>query len=242
MRRQCWSKRDVVNDLVLIPARGGSKGIPGKNIKPLNGRPLIYYTLDAAREIATPENICVSTDSDEIIAKVMEYGLDVSFKRPTELATDTAASDEVVLHAIDFYEKNKFELYRIILLQPTSPFRTGFHIKEALALYQDDLDMVVSVKETKANPYYTLFEENEAGCLVPSKPAQFKRRQDCPPVYELNGAIYIINIASLKNGPISQFTRIRKYVMPEEDSIDLDTELDWLMAQAVMHSKLIEGI
>ena len=231
-----------MNDLVLIPARGGSKGIPGKNIKPLNRRPLIYYTLDAACEIAMPQNICVSTDSDEISTKVMEYGLDVPFKRPANLATDTAGSYEVILHAINFYEKIGFQLDRIILLQPTSPFRTGLHIKEALALYQNDLDMVVSVKETKANPYYTLFEENEAGCLIPSKPAQFSRRQDCPPVYELNGAIYIINIQSLKNGPISQFNRIRKYVLLEEDSIELDTELDWRIAETVMQRNIRVGI
>ncbi len=231
-----------MNDLVLIPARGGSKGIPGKNIKPLNGRPLIYYTLDAACEIATPRNIYVSTDSDEIIAKVIKYGLEVPFKRPGELATDTAGSHEVILHAIGFYEKTGVQLDRIILLQPTSPFRTGLHVKQALDLYQNDLDMVVSVKETNANPYYTLFEENEAGCLLPSKPGHFKCRQDCPPVYELNGAIYIINIHSLKNGTISQFTQIRKYVMSEEDSIDLDTELDWLMAEAVMQRNIRERI
>jgi len=229
-----------MNDLVLIPARGGSKGIPGKNIKPLNGRPLIYYTLDAACEVAAPQNICVSTDSDEIIAKVTAYGLDVPFRRPANLATDTAGSYEVILHAIDFYEKNGFRLDKIILLQPTSPFRTGLHIKEALALYQDDLDMVLSVKETKANPYFTLFEENEAGFLVPSKPGQFKCRQDCPSVYELNGAIYIIKVQSLVNGPIPQFTRIRKYVMLEEDSIDLDTNFDWLIAEAVVSRNLMQ--
>ena len=231
-----------MNDLVLIPARGGSKGIHGKNIKPLNGRPLIWYTLDAACEIAGPQNICVSTDSDEIITKVVEYGLKVPFKRPRNLATDIAGSYEVILHAIDFYQKNKSQFDRVILLQPTSPFRTGLHIQQALALYQHDLDMVVSVMETKANPYFTLFEENEEGCLTPSKPGEFKCRQDCPSVYELNGAIYIINVKSLKKGPISQFTRLRKYVMGEEDSIDLDTELDWLTAQAIMQRNMRAGI
>lgn len=227
-----------MNDLVLIPARGGSKGIPGKNIKPLEGRPLIYYTLDAACDITESKNVCVSTDADDIIEKVIKYGLEVPFKRPAELATDSAGSNDVILHAIDFYEKNIFQIDRVILLQPTSPFRTGMHIKEALALYQDELDMVVSVKVTKANPYYSLFEENKFGFLTPSKPEQFKCRQDCPPVYELNGAIYIINVRSLKNGPISQFTRIRKYVMSEENSIDVDTNFDWFIAKAVASRNL----
>jgi CMP-N,N'-diacetyllegionaminic acid synthase len=231
-----------VNDLVLIPARGGSKGIPGKNIKHLNGRPLIYYTLDAACEITAHQNICVSTDSDKIITYVKEYGLEVPFKRPAKLATDTAGSQEVILHAIDFYEKTGVQFDRIILLQPTSPFRTGFHIQQALALYEEDLDMIVSVKETKANPYYNLFEENEEDLLVLSKPSNFDRRQDCPAVYELNGAIYIINNRSLKNGPISHFSRIKKYVMPEENSIDLDTELDWIIADAVMRHNIEEGV
>ena|SRR3990172_4884284 len=158
--------------LAIIPARGGSKWLPGKNIKPFNGRPLrplIYYTLDAACAVVRPENICVSTDADEIINKVKEYGLDVPFKRPQHLATDTAGIYEVLLHALDFYESEGRHFNKIILLQPTSPFRTSRHITEAFALYHPGLDMVVSVKETKANPYYTLFEENKAGYLVPSK-------------------------------------------------------------------------
>lgn len=228
----------AMNDLVLIPARGNSKGIPGKNIKPLNGRPLIFYTLDAACEIADSRSICVSTDSDEIIARVREYGLEVPFKRPAELATDTAGSEEVIRHAIEFYQKIGTRPDRIILLQPTSPFRTGSHVQQALALYEDKLDMVLSVNETKANPYFNLFEENEQGLLAPFKPANFNRRQDCPAVYELNGAIYIINPARLRHRPIAQFTRIRKYVMPEEDSLDLDTPLDWVYAEAILHYKL----
>lgn len=93
------------NLLIIIPARGGSKGIPKKNIKPLNGKPLIYYSIDVAREITTDENICVTTDDEEIIQCVKEYGLEVPFKRPKELATDYAGSNEVILHALDFYEK-----------------------------------------------------------------------------------------------------------------------------------------
>ena len=94
-----------MNDLVIIPARGGSKGIPGKNIKPLNGRPLIYYTLDAAVDIASAEKICISTDDDEIIKAVRHYGLDVPFKRPARLATDMADTDDVIDDALGRFEK-----------------------------------------------------------------------------------------------------------------------------------------
>lgn len=226
-----------MRDLVLIPARGGSKRIPGKNIKFLNGRPLIYYTLDAARAVASPENICVSTDSDEIIRVVREYGLDVPFKRPDYIATDTASSYDVIRHAIDFYEQSGINYDRVLLLQPTSPFRTETHIRDALFLYQPGLDMVVSVKIARANPYFTLFEETCDGFLIPSKPGNFLRRQDCPVVYEYNGAIYIMNMQSLKKKPNCNFSKIRKYVMTEEDSLDIDTNLDWIVAEVILSER-----
>ena len=223
--------------LAIIPARGGSKGIPGKNIKALNGRPLIYYTLDAASSVVPSENICISTDSDEIIRVVREYGLDVPFKRPSNLATDTAGSYEVILHAIEFYEKRGMQYDSIVLLQPTSPFRTGKHVRQAHALYQSDLDMVASVKIAHANPYFTLFEENTAGFLSRSKTGSFTRRQDCPVVYEFNGAIYIMNVQSLKKGSHTSFSRIKKYVMTEEDSLDIDTNFDWMIAESIISQK-----
>jgi CMP-N,N'-diacetyllegionaminic acid synthase len=226
-----------MKELVLITARGGSKGIPGKNIKPLYGRPLIYYTLDAARSVASPENICVSTDSDEIIRIVKDYGLNVPFKRPDCLATDDASSYDVIRHALDFYDQRGVPYDRVVLLQPTSPFRTGEHVLEALALYQSGLDMVVSVKIAHANPYFNLFEENIEGFLTRSKPGSFSRRQDCPVVYEFNGAMYIMNVQSLKIKPLSNFSKIRKYVMTEEDSLDIDTNFDWLVAEAILAQK-----
>ena len=149
--------------LVTIPARGGSKGIPGKNIKELNGKPLIQYTIEAAREIFSDEVICVSTDDIKIKEVVESMGLFVPFIRPPELATDTTGTYEVLLHAIQYYEKNGYQPDTLILLQPTSPFRTATHIKEAIKLYTPGVQMVVSVKETKSNPYYVLFEEDEKG-------------------------------------------------------------------------------
>lgn len=221
--------------LVVIPARGGSKGVPGKNIKELGGKPLIQYTIEAAREIADDRNIIVSTDSKEIKSIVESTtGLKVPFIRPSELATDFAGSYEVLLHALDYFEKQNSKPEKVILLQPTSPFRNGSLIKEALNEYNNDLDMVVSVKETAANPYYVLREENEDGFLIKSKDANFTRRQDCPKVWEINGAIYIINANSLVKGPISKFSKIKKYVMNEITSIDIDSELDWKMAEVIV--------
>ena len=217
--------------LYLIPARGGSKGIPHKNIKPLNGKPLILYSVEVARQLADDTNICVTTDDDAIIRVVEEAGLNVPFKRPAELATDTSGSYELILHALDFYEQKGVIYDVVVLFQPTSPFRTAQHVKEAMALYDDSLDMVVSVSESAANPYYSLFEENENGFLDKSKKGNFTRRQDCPKVYEYNGAIYVMNVKSLREKSLSEFVKIRKYEMSRELSIDLDTPLDWEFAE-----------
>jgi CMP-N,N'-diacetyllegionaminic acid synthase len=225
----------ITDSLFVIPARGGSKGLPRKNILPLAGKPVIFYTIDAARGVTSDENICVSTDDDEIIKLVEEYGLKVNFKRPGELASDTATSGDVLLHALDYYENILNRKYKkIILLQPTSPLRNSQHILEAYELWDDNLDMMVSVRESKANPYFNLFEEAGNGYLVKSKEGSFTRRQDCPKVFEFNGAVYIISIASLKKSTIGSFSRIKKMVMDEFSSLDIDTHFDLFLAEYMM--------
>lgn len=226
--------------LVIIPARGGSKGIPHKNIKPLNGKPLIHYTIDEAREIVGDEDICVSTDDEEIIKSVENYGLKVPFVRPTELATDTAGTYEVLLHALDFYEKHGHHYDVVLLLQNTSPFRKAEQIKEALALYNDNVDMVVSVKECSANPYYCVFEEDSEGFLHVCKgDGNFFRRQDAPKVYEYNGAIYIMNAEKLKITHMHKMRKRVKYVMDDLSSFDLDTMWDWQMVESIINQRKI---
>jgi len=223
--------------LVVIPARGGSKGVPRKNIKLLHGKPLIQYTIEAARGVFSDSQICVSTDDEEIKTVVERFGLDVPFLRPSHLASDIAGTYEVLLHAIEFYENKGYRPDTLILLQPTSPFRTSQHIKEALAQYDSTCEMVVSVKETKSNPYYILREESEEGWLVKSKEGNFTRRQDCPKVYELNGAVYIIEVETLKLKPLHEFKRIRKYEMDEVSSHDIDSMMDWEIAEKIYNSK-----
>lgn len=224
--------------LTIIPARGGSKGIPKKNIKPLNGKSLIYYTIDCARAVCADEDICVTTDDAEIISVVEQYGLKVPFVRPEELATDTAGTYEVLLHALNFYEQQGKQYDVVLLLQNTSPFRTPKQVKEAIKLYRSDIDMVVSVKECSANPYYCVFEENQEGYLNICKgDGNITRRQDAPKVYEFNGAIYVINPHSLKQMPLNKFARRIKYVMDEQSSLDLDTMNDWRMAELIVSQK-----
>ena len=222
--------------LIIIPARGGSKGIPRKNIKPLNGKPLIYYAIDTARTITTDENICVSTDDVEIKSIVEAYGLQVAFLRPDELSTDTAGTYEVLLHALDYYEKQGKHYQAVLLLQTTSPFRTADQVKEALSLYdQSNADMVVSVKKCPANPYYNVFEEDENGYLHVCKgDGNIFRRQDAPKVYEYNGAIYIMDAHTLKRTHMHMMQNRVKYIMDAKSSFDLDTLQDWQMAEMML--------
>lgn len=232
----------MMRSLIVITARGGSKGLSGKNIKLLRGKPLICYSIDAARKVADDKFICVSTDSEKIIKVVENYGLKVPFKRPKKLATDKAGSNEVLLHALDFYEKkgNKFDA--VVLLQPTSPFRTGEHLKEALKLFTSTIDMVVSVKETKANPYFVLFEESEEGFLFKCKKnANFTRRQDVPKIFQFNGAVYIINVNSLKKySSFNEFGKRKKYLMDELHSIDIDSQIDFEFAEFLIQKRYIK--
>ena len=196
---------------------------------------LIHYSIEAARNVFEDVDICISTDSVEIKEVAELIGINVPFLRPDSLATDKAGSYEMILHAIQHYENHGKIYDAVVLLQPTSPFRSAHHIKEALGLFSKKMDMVVSVKETNSNPYYNLFEEDEKGFLRKSKKGDFIRQQDCPKVYEYNGAIYIINIESLKERPLHQFEKINKYVMDEESSLDIDTPLDFLLTETILN-------
>ena len=228
------------NTLFLITARGGSKGIPDKNIKLLGNKPLLYYSIDIARELTTDEYICLSSDSIDIINSARKYGLEVPFVRPSELATDRIGTYDVLLHAVNYYEKCGQNLDTVVLLQPTSPFRKAWQLKEAMQSYSTNIDMVVSVCKSESNPYFNLYEEDPLGQFIElSKKAHFVRRQDTPNVYVLNGAIYVINIASLRKGPLSQFQRVVKYEMNSITSVDLDTMLDWHWAEFLLEKKLV---
>lgn len=221
--------------LYIIPARGGSKGILHKNIKLLAGKPLIVYTIDVARAISEDKYICVSTDDADIIRVVEEAGLHVPFVRPTSLATDTSSTYDVILHAIQYYEQKGNYFDAVVLLQPTSPLRTVEQVEKAIKLFDLSIDAVVSVCESPQNPYYNLFEENSDGYLSISKgDGKVKRRQEAPSVWMFNGAIYVFNIESLKKGYFDTFKKIRKFVMPMEYSVDLDTNVDWMFLESVM--------
>jgi CMP-N,N'-diacetyllegionaminic acid synthase len=223
----------IKDTLFVIPARGGSKGIPGKNIKLLGGKPLIHYSIEYARLFAEDANICVSTDDNVIIQSVNELNLKLPFVRPEEFATDTATTFSVLQHAITFYQKNGIPYKYLVLLQTTSPFRAKNHLQEAFQLLDNETDAIVSVVKQHNNPYFNLFEENEFGMLKISKgDGTITRRQDAPPVYAFNGSIYIFKVESLmKANSFNDFQKIRKYEMEEKYSVDIDTATDWDLAE-----------
>lgn len=214
--------------LIVIPARGGSKGIPKKNIRELCGKPLICYTLEVALQLCGPDDICVSSDDEEIISVVEKNGVKVPFRRPAELSGDNAGQYDVVRHAYNHYLSKGINYDCVVLLQPTTPLRKVSDTKAQIASYTPDVDMVVSVCKASANPYFVLFEEDNNGFLFKSKEGNFKRRQDCPPVWQFNGSCYVINpVSLLRYDSFADFSRLRKHVMPVADSVDIDDELDW---------------
>jgi len=214
--------------LGIIPARGGSKGLPKKNIKILGDKPLIAWSIEAGLNSKLINKVVVTTDNKEIIDVSKKYGAEIPFVRPSDLSSDTATAKDVLVHAInDFAAKGEFYDY-VVLLQPTSPFRKVTDIDNMIEeATNSKADMVVSVKETTSNPYYVLFEENDNGFLEKSKKSNFTRRQDCPKVYEYNGSVYVIKVSSLLNNNSLSFEKTLKYEMEELYSVDIDSQFDF---------------
>ncbi len=211
--------------LGLITARGGSKGLPRKNVLQAGGKPLIAWTISAALESRSIDQVILSSDDDEIIQTAQIWGCDVPYKRPAHLASDTATSIDVVLHALDWMPGYEY----VALLQPTSPMRCGQDIDEAFALIQQhDAPSCVSVCEAEQSPYW-MYQFTNDGKLkeLLQKPKELTRRQDLPPVYVLNGAIYIAKVDWLRAAKNFVAEGCIGYPMSKEKSIDIDTLSDF---------------
>jgi CMP-N,N'-diacetyllegionaminic acid synthase len=219
--------------LILIPARAGSVGLPGKNVKQLHGKPLIGYSIEFAQQVAGQRDVvCVSSNDNEALEIARGYGVDVPFIRPSHLAIDEIGTYEVIMHALEYFGPKNFDA--VLLLQPTSPLRRISDYLKLEALFKQETDMIVTVTKSKENPYFNLFEENADGTLKKSKSSGFTRRQDCPVVYAMNGSMYLINVESLLKMNIQEFSNIHKIEVPEELSIDIDTMQDWIIAEYLM--------
>lgn len=221
--------------LFLIPARAGSKGLPKKNTKNLGGKPLIAYTIEFALQNANKNDIiCISTNDNDVleIAK-KNYGLELPFIRSEELSNDTASIFDVLTDALNFYKQKGHVFKKIMLLQPTSPFRIQNDFELISNIYKKtNADMIVSVKRSKESPYFTIFEEDKKGYLKKViTSSTYLTRQACPPVYVYNGSMYLVNAAKFLELKNFNFEKIVKYVMPDSRSIDIDTQTDWILAE-----------
>jgi len=223
--------------LGLIPARGGSKELPKKNIRPLLGKPLIAWTIEQAKASRYVDRVIVSTDDEEIAEIVKQYGAEVPFMRPKELARDDIPGIDVVFHAMNWFIKNENKQYDlIILLQPTSPLRTAEDIDKAIELlFFKKAKAIVSVCEVDHHPLWTnALPEN--GCMKNfiRKEIINKNRQELPTFYRLNGAIYLAYCNYIKEQKGFFGEETFAYIMPKERSVDIDSELDLKLAEILM--------
>ena len=224
--------------LAVIPARGGSKGVPQKNITKLNGKPLITHTIDAAVESNICSDIIVSTEDAEIADIARDSGIEVPFLRPPELATDEAPTYPVVLHVLKTMESQFDKTYDyVLLLQPTCPFRKSHHILAAAELMRrQPCDSVVSVVELQDKHPFRMKRliGNRLINYIDQGFEDMRPRQSLPKVYVRNGAIYLTTVPSLINDASLVGNNCLGMVMSEEESINIDTKLDFLVASAIM--------
>ncbi|MFK7779726.1 MAG: acylneuraminate cytidylyltransferase family protein [Candidatus Gracilibacteria bacterium] len=226
------------NVLCTICARGGSKGVKNKNIKPINGKPLIAYTIEQAKQSNLFEHIVISTDSDDIANISKKYGAEVFFKRSAEMASDTAGKLDVIRDAFERSEKyynTRFDY--LIDLDATAPLRVVDDILNSFKQFiENDNDNLITAMLSRRSPYFNLVEMDKDGKVYLSKNLDdsILRRQDAPKSYDMNASIYIWkrDIILKENSLFLENTGL--YVMPEERSIDIDTELDYKFVEFLM--------
>lgn len=219
-----------------IPARAGSKGVPGKNIKLLAGKPLINYTIETAKASGIFDFLMVSTDGEEIAAAAAKAGAEVPFVRPSELATDDAKGIEVLYHAMDWCEENNKNFDWIMLLQPASPLRSCEDILNACRIMiEHQAEAVVSVCEVEDHPWWcnTLPSDNSMNNFLRPDITRMNR-QDLPVFYKINGAIYLAEWDFICQRGSWYGPRTYAYIMPQERSLDIDSLIDFELAGVLM--------
>ncbi|MFQ1762957.1 cytidylyltransferase domain-containing protein [Aeromonas veronii] len=217
--------------IAIIPARGGSKRLPNKNVLPLSGKPLIVWTIEAALDSQLFDMVLVSTDSQVIADVSMSAGAAIPFLRPAELASDTATTNDVICHMVEWVETHYSPVTKVTLLQPTSPLRDVDNIKEAMALYDEkEASAVISVCEVDHPIQYCnrLSSDLSMNGFIPA--IKNIRSQELEIYYRLNGAIYIFDRSFV--GSLSDIYSDGSfaYIMDKDKSIDIDGELDFLLA------------
>lgn len=228
--------------LGCIFARGGSKGVPGKNIRPLCGVPLIGHAIRAALASRWLDRVIVSTDSPEIARVAREYGAETPFLRPPELSTDNAPERLAWRHAIETMEAREGRRFDCLVSVPTTcPLRLPGDVDQAVdALMQSDADIVVTATEATSNPYFNMICLDEHGLarLAATPPGKVSRRQDAPPVYDLTAVAYAARRESVMQHDSIFQSRVRPVMVPHERAVDIDTEFDFQLAEFLLQRRL----
>lgn len=222
--------------IVIVPARGGSKGLPGKNVRNFSGEPLIVHTLRAALAAKTVDRVLVSTDDDEIIRISHTVpGVEVPVRRPPHLANDTAKAMDAYLHMIDSLTIMEGQApLAVCVLQPTSPLRTSQDIDNAVEKFvSSGANAVISVSQAKPSAWLHKIDENGQMHRAVEPDQALLNRQDHAPVYMPNGAIFVFDVAFARATGSTYGENIHAYVMPPERSVDIDTEADFVAAEAL---------
>lgn len=227
--------------LCTICARGGSKGIKSKNIRQLLDKPLIAYSLQQARSCGLFEMIAVSSDSSVILDAARRYGADLLVERPLDMATDTAAKVPAIRHCVETAERHAGKRFDVLVdLDATSPLRLPEDIVGAVSLLEErNVSNVITAAPARRSPYFNLVELGSDGVVRLSKPLpnQVYRRQDAPPAYDMNASIYVWRREALFEGPPVFRADTALYVMPEERSVDIDTELDFRFVELILSER-----
>jgi len=230
------------NILCTICARGGSKGVKNKNIKLINGKPLIAYTIEQAIESGLFEHVVISTDSDAIAKVALEYGAEVFFKRSSEMASDTAGKLDVIRDAFERSELYYGQKYDYLIdLDATAPLRIIDDIFNSFQQFKkDNNDNLITAMPSRRSPYFNLVEQDREGKVYLSKSLENSvlRRQDTPKSYDMNASIYIWKRDVILNENSIFLENTGLYVMPEERSIDIDTELDYKFVEFLMKNNV----
>lgn len=222
--------------LAIIPARGGSKGLPRKNILPLLGKPLIAYTIEEAKKSKYISRVIVTTDDDEIAQVSIKFHAEVPFMRPKDLASDNISTNDVIRHTLDTIMLQDGKLPQIIcLLQCTSPLRTVEDIDNTIEkIIKSDFDSAVSVCEVDNNPYWMNVFNGEKLSYFIEEGKNIKRRQDLPKVYQMNGAVYVTKTEAFLRENNIECESITGYIMDKEKSVDIDTSIDFKIAELIL--------
>ncbi|MFT6988652.1 MAG: CMP-N-acetylneuraminic acid synthetase [Paraglaciecola sp.] len=224
--------------IATICARGGSQGVPRKNILNLLGKPLIVYTIEQAISCSAIDHVYVSTDDQEIAEVARQAGAEVPFLRPAELATGKTAKLPVIKHLVEWIEKSGVKVDIIVDLDPTSPLRNIADINACINGLTPDVDVVITGYESDKNPYFNMVEASANGLvdLVKTFPGGVTSRQQAPAVFSMNASIYVWHRLSFYKGLWGGKAKLHK--MPRERSIDIDSPIDFKLVEILMQEKL----